>query len=73
MPRCPYRSLLPLLLILVVASPVAGQQAPKSSSPAKLDPNSATSASAHADRPKIGVALEGGGALGRPHWRLAVV
>ena len=67
MPLCPYRSLLALLLILVVALPVAGQQAPESSSPAKLDPNSATSASAHADRPKIGVALEGGGALGLAH------
>ena len=67
MPRCPCRSLLPLLLILVVVSPVAGQQAPESSSPAQLDPNSSTSASARADRPKIGVALEGGGALGLAH------
>src|SRR5471032_581145 len=67
MPRCRYRSLLPLLLILIVASPVAGKQEPESSSPAKLDPNSATSVSAHVDRPKIGLALEGGGALGLAH------
>src|ERR1017187_8822548 len=67
MPLCTYRSLLTLLLILVVASPVAGQQAPESSSPAKLDPNRATSASTHADRSKIGIALEGGGALGLAH------
>jgi NTE family protein len=67
MPLFPYRSLLRLLLIIVVASPVAAQQASESSSPAKLDPNSATSVSANADRPKIGVALEGGGALGLAH------
>jgi len=48
-------------LTLVVASGVLGQQAPEYSSPAK----SATSD--HADRPKIGVALEGGGALGLAH------
>jgi len=47
--------------------PVAGQQAPESSSPAKLGPDSATSASARVDRPKIGMALEGGGALGLSH------
>jgi NTE family protein len=67
MPRCPYPSWLPLLLILIVASPAAGQQAPESSPAAKLDPNSATSTSAPADRPKIGLALEGGGALGLAH------
>jgi NTE family protein len=67
MPRSRYRCLLPFLLILVVASPAAGQQVSESSSPARLNPNSATSASAHADRPKIGVALEGGGALGFAH------
>ncbi len=61
MPRCPHRSSLQLLLTLVVASGVLGQQAPEYSSPAK----SATSD--HADRPKIGVALEGGGALGLAH------
>ncbi len=66
MPRCPSRPLLPLLLILVVASRLAGQQAPESSSPAKLDPGSA-GMSADAHRPKIGVALEGGGALGLAH------
>ena len=67
MPRSTYRSLLPLLLTLVVASPVAGQQAPESTSPAKLDSNHATSASDRVGRPKIGVALEGGGALGLAH------
>src|SRR5216683_979729 len=61
MPRCPHRSSLHLLLTFVVASGVLGQQAPEYSSPAK----SATSD--HADRPKIGVALEGGGALGLAH------
>lgn len=67
MPRRPDRSLLPLLLILVAVSPLAGQQATGSSSSAKPNPNSPASASAHADRPKIGVALEGGGALGLAH------
>lgn len=67
MPRCTYWSLLPLLFILVVASPVTGQQAPESLSPTRLEPKNATSVSAHADRPKIGVALEGGGALGLAH------
>lgn len=67
MPRCPYGFLLSLLLILAVASPVAGQQATESSSPAKLDSNRATSASARVDRSKIGIALEGGGALGLAH------
>ncbi len=69
MPRCPWRSILNLLLILVVAPSVAvaGQEAPESSSPAELDSNRATSTSAHTDRPKIGVALEGGGALGLAH------
>ncbi len=67
MPRCTYRPLLPLLLILVVALPIAGQQTPESTSPAKLDSNRATSASNHVGRPKIGVALEGGGALGLAH------
>jgi NTE family protein len=65
MPRCRYRSLLPLLLILLAALPVAGQQAPDSSSP--VEPDGARSPSARADRPKIGVALEGGGALGLAH------
>ena len=67
MPRCPYRSWLPLLILVVASAVAAQQQAPESSSPAKRDPNSAISASAHADRPKIGVALEGGGALGLAH------
>jgi predicted acylesterase/phospholipase RssA len=67
MPRRPYRCLLPLLLILVVALPVAGRQAPDSSSSAKRDSESATLASARTNRPKIGVALEGGGALGLAH------
>jgi NTE family protein len=65
MPRCPYWSLCPLLLTLLFAPAVAGQPAPEPSPPA--NPNGATAASAHAGRPKIGVALEGGGALGLAH------
>ena len=64
MPRFPRRSLFFFLLILGVAWRLFGQQPPDSSS---ANVEGATAKSAYADRPKIGVALEGGGALGLAH------
>lgn len=67
MPRCRYWHFLFFLPILILSSPVAAQQAPQPLPSANQDSNTATPAIPRTNRPKIGVALEGGGALGLAH------